>query len=117
MSNPRILPIGEEPTPTQPEPRAPAGARFKQLNTFIDFSVADLTRTEIAVWLVLFRDTREGTARTSMRDIARRAGCSVRAVGTAVARLEARGLLKVVHRGGMNRGTSRYRVRPLAKDA
>jgi hypothetical protein len=125
---PRILAVGEEPppmnTPEEPPPRSgkggktkgKTGERFAVLNAFVDFSLADLSRAEIAVWLVLYRDTRDGTARTSYDDLARRASCDRRNVGRAVRRLEGRGLVKVVHRGGLRRGASRYRVRGLAKD-
>jgi hypothetical protein len=132
---PRIIRVGEElppmegpePAPSSgPHPRPPEGKpagakgkareRFAVLNAFVDFSLADLTRAELAVWLVLYRDTREGTARTSYEDLARRAGCNRRNVGRALRRLERRGLLNIVHRGGLGRGVSRYRVRGLPKD-
>jgi hypothetical protein len=90
-----------------------AGDRFKVLNAFVDWTLAKLSRATISVWLVLFRDTRDGTARTGMTDLARRAGCSRRAVVSAVKKLEELGLLNVVYRGGLRRGVSRYRVRPL----
>jgi DNA-binding MarR family transcriptional regulator len=86
------------------------------LNAFVDFALGDLSRSEIAVWFVLYRDTRDGTARTSYADLARRAGCNRRNVGRAISRLERLGLLKVVHRGGLRRGVSRYRVRGMPKD-
>jgi hypothetical protein len=132
---PRIIPVGEElppmggpgPAPPRHPPRAKAkrkpeggkakaGERFAVLNAFVDFALADLSRSAVAVWLVLYRDTRDGTARTSYDDIARRAGCSRRNVSRAVRRLERLGLVKVVHRGGLRHGVSRYRVRPLPKD-
>jgi hypothetical protein len=94
-----------------------AGERFRVLNNFVDYSLAELSRVEIAVWLILYRDTRDGTTRTGMTDLARRAGCSRRSVVSAVKKLEKLGLLKIVHRGGIHRGVSRYRVRPLTKDA
>ncbi len=126
---PGIIAVGEEPPPMDgPNPAPPnhphrgkpkgkpdgakskAGERFAVLNAFADFAMAELSRAEIAVWLVLFRDTRDGTARTSYDDIARRAGCNRRNVGRALRRLEQRGLLKIVHRGGIRRGVSRYCV-------
>lgn len=129
---PRILAVGEEPPPLDPAPareRRPAagerraakgqpatGERFAILNGFIDFTLADLSRAEIAVWLVLYRDTRDGSARTSIDDLARRAGCNRRNVSRALRRLEKLGLVQVIHRGGLGRGPSRYRVRPLPKD-
>jgi hypothetical protein len=133
MTRPRILGVGEEPpamgdgdnsprrtrrtsTRDRKRKRKTAGDRFRVLNTFVDFSLAELSRVEIAVWLILYRDTRDGTARTSYDDLSRRAGCNRRSVTRAVRRLERLGLLRVVHRGGLRRGASRYRVRPLVKD-
>jgi hypothetical protein len=93
-----------------------AGDRFRVLNNFADFALANLSRAEIATWLVLYRDTRDGTARTSYDDIAHRAGLNRRNVGRALRRLESRGLVKIAHRGGLRKGVSRYRVRGLPKD-
>lgn len=90
-----------------------AAGRFGILNAFVDCSLAGLSRSEIAVWLVLYRDTRDGTVRTSQENIARRSGTSVRHVRRALASLTAAGLLTVVFQGGLNRGPSRFRVNPL----
>ena len=87
--------------------------RFAVLNSFIDITMANLTRNEIAVWLVLYRDSRDEIARTSQVDIARRAGVTDRTVRNVMRKLERRGLLKIVYRGGLNSGPSRYRVIPL----
>ena len=90
--------------------------RFAVLNTFIDFTIQSLTRNEIAVWLILYRDTRADIASTSQQDIARRAGIHRRTVSRARKRLEKLGLVKIVYRGGLNQGISKYRIRPLPKD-
>ena len=132
---PRIIPVGQEPPPMdgavpaqsangrgrhqggdRGRPKEKAGERFVVLNAFVDFALADLSRAEIAVWLVLYRDTKEGTAKSAYDDLARRTGLNRRNVGRAVRRLEDRGLVKVVHRGGLRKGVSRYRVRGLPKD-
>lgn len=89
--------------------------RFGVLNAFVDCSLAGLSRIEIATWLVLYRDTRNGIACTSQADIARRVGCSVRSVQLAVARLQKLRLLVVVYHGGLNRGSSCYRVESFAE--
>lgn len=94
----------------------PTGERFKTLNSFIDYALADLSRAEIAVWLILYRDTRDGAARTAYDDLARRAGLNRRNVGRAVRRLKDRGLLRIVYQGGFRRGASRYTVRGLPKE-
>src|SRR4051794_25915346 len=88
---PRPLAVGDEPPPLNPRPAKSAladkvdmrdkpkgkaaGDRFRTLNTFADFTLVTLSRAEIAVWLLLWRDTRDGTARTGITDLARRAGC------------------------------------------
>jgi hypothetical protein len=130
MTQPRILAVGEEPPPlddggplrppagrrAEPKGRTAPGKgrtseRFGLLNAFIDFTMADLKPSERAVWLVLFRDTkRDGTARTSERDIARRAGVSDRMVRYALRALERRGLVRIVRRGRLQTGPSSYHV-------
>jgi len=90
--------------------------RFAVLNNFVDFTLAGLTRNEIAVWLVLYRDTKNGTARTSQADLARRTRVSDRTVRRAINRLKELKLLKVVYRGGVRRGASVYRVHALPPD-
>jgi len=130
MSEGRIIPPGQV-LPPMDAPQPPAEAddakpgkakrrktgdaagRFAVLNGFVDCSMADLSRAELAAWLVLYRDTRNGTARTSAEDIGRRIGASKRAVLDALGALRKRGLVTRVYRGGLNRGPSVYRVRPL----
>jgi hypothetical protein len=128
----RIIPVGGELPPMEPRserlcnpmpskasaPKGKAGKRsvgerFRVLNNFVDFTLAELSRAEIAIWLILYRDTRDGTARTGIADLARRAGCAKRNAVRAVQRLEKLGLVKAIHRGGFRRGVSRYRVKPL----
>jgi hypothetical protein len=96
--------------------RTAAGQRFKVVNTFVDFTLRTLRRNEIAVWLILWRDTRDGIAQTSQADIARRAGVSRRTVIRVVKQLCRKRLVRIVRAGGMNRGESTYRVLPLEPD-
>ncbi len=141
LSPPRIIPVGEEPPPMDSGPapssngrqqrhqgrergkakgisaKRKSAQRFAVLNDFVDFTLAGLSRADIAVWLTLYRDTRDGTAQTAYDDLARRTGLNRRNVGRALRRLELRDLVQVVRRGALNRGPSRYRVRPLARDA
>jgi len=132
MNEPRPLP-GVRVLPPMPEtPRAAAAGlprsvrrrssrgggtpasrgRFASINAFVDGIAADLTRSQLAAWLVLWRDTdaRTGLARTAAADIARRVGASRRAVGDAIRHLCGEGLLVRVRKGGLNRGPSTYRV-------
>ncbi len=113
-----VLPPMTPPPSPMPRDRAkgatPVRGRFAVVNAFVDATLAGLTRAELAVWLILWRDTKPtGTARTSQADLARRAGCDVRTVKRAVRSLEAHGLLRVVRRGRLNAGPAVYRVRPV----
>lgn len=123
-TGPRILTVGDEPAPLRPasstaKPRRKGannatGSRFQVLNTFADCTLAGLSRAEMAVWLLLWRDTKpDGLARTSQVDLARRAGTNNRTARRALESLRRRGLLTVVYRGGLRRGVSKYRVLPL----
>ena len=80
-------------TPRQPKrdaakakgktPRRRTGNRFGVLNAFVDTGMVGLSKAEVGTWLVLYRDTRNGTACTGMESIAARIGCSKRAVAKA----------------------------------
>jgi predicted DNA-binding transcriptional regulator len=119
MENGRVRrdqPTTDPPDKTEPKEKAnrrKAGDRFRILNAFADFTLAGLNRNEIAVWLLLWRDTRDGTARTSQADLARRAGVSDRTIRTTLRSLSSKQLLRVVRRGGIGRGASAYRIRSV----
>ncbi len=93
------------------------GSRWAMLNAFVDVTLCGLPRSELAVWLVLYRDVRDGNARTGMTDIARRAGCTKRAVVGAIKSLVARGLVRVIRRGRRNQGTSVYTLCGVGDDS
>ncbi len=129
MTEPRILPGCEvlpamnPPKPTReqsseaakPKRTKATAGRFAVLNAFVDFTLSSLSRNDLAVWLILWRDERKGTSRTSQTDLARRAGVTRRTVVRVLDRLETKGLLQRIRRGGLNRGLSVYRVLPLSK--
>ncbi len=48
--------------------------RFDVLNSFVDFTMRELTPSERIVWFVLYRDVRNGIATVSQADVARRSG-------------------------------------------
>jgi hypothetical protein len=96
---------------TKGKTKGTAGGRWAMFNGFIDGIAGTLTPAAALTWLVLFRDTkRNGLARTGQADIGRRIGITPRGVRKALAELRAAGLLAVVHRGGIGRGPSAYRV-------
>jgi hypothetical protein len=88
--------------------------RFEVLNAFVDGGMAELSRGELVVWLVLYRDAKppDGVARTAVADLARRAGIGRSTALRALKQLEGRRMLRIVRRGGLNRGPSSYRVFP-----
>jgi DNA-binding MarR family transcriptional regulator len=91
--------------------------RFETLNAFVDTGMVDLSRGELAVWLTLYRDTqRNGLARASLDDLARRGGMNRQTASRAVGRLGRRNMLQVIRRGGLNQGPSTYRVFPYPMD-
>jgi hypothetical protein len=80
--------------------------RFQVLNGFVDFGLAQLSRSEMAAWLILYRDTKpSGLARTSLSDLARRGGMSRRQATRALRTLIGRGAMHVVRKGVTGRGT------------
>ena len=103
--------------PKGPGNRRKAAERFAVFNAFADHTLATLKRAEIAVWLLLWRDTKpDGLARTSQADLARRAGISERTARRAVKRLQRDGLLTVAYRGGLRCGVSSYRISALTRE-
>jgi len=85
--------------------------RLEMLHMFIDRTMSRLTRHDIAVWLVLYRDSNtNNVASTGHTAIAERVGVSASTVNRAIRKLEQFRLLHVVYRGGLKRGTSCYRV-------
>jgi hypothetical protein len=94
-----------------------ARLRFELRNAFVDTGMAELSRPELAVWLILYRDTkRDGTVRTSLDELARRDGMNRQTASRAVGRLARRKMLQVLRRGGLNCGPSDYRVFPFPID-
>jgi CRP-like cAMP-binding protein len=104
----------QTPTSKAKPKRRPRSERFAALNAFVDMGMAGLTGAETKVWLILFRDTKgAGTARTGQADLARRAGLSVRHAKRVLQRLQAKGMVSLVHRGRLNVGPSIYTVHPV----
>ena len=73
--------------------------RFKALNDFVDVGMAQLSRSEIAVYLIVFRDTKPtGLARTSRTELARRGGMTERQASRALNKLIDRGAVHVIRK-------------------
>ena len=89
-------------------------ARFADMNAFVDVTMAGLTRAEVTTWFALFRyvDSRKQTVSVSVRTIAERTGTSYQHIHKAIASLIEKGLIERLKTGGINSGSSVYRVRP-----
>jgi hypothetical protein len=103
--------------PTSPPPPAgrprstQTGNRWEELNRFVDETLrGELTGSALKVWLVLFRDARDGVARTSQSWIAERAGLTVRGVQMAINKLYEEKLVWLIMRGSPTGGVSLYGV-------
>lgn len=73
---------------------------IKSLDAFVDQGMRTLTRSEMAVYVTLLRDTRpDGTARAGLTDLATRGGMSVRQASRAVQVLIGRDLVTVIKPG------------------
>src|SRR4051812_12130222 len=82
---------------------------FEVFNGFADWGVQQLSRSEMAAYIILLRDTKpDGTARTGFTDLARRGGMSRASAIRAVKSLINRGVVEVVKRGGRGIGASTY---------
>lgn len=101
---------------TPAKPKRSTVDRFRILNAFVDFTAGELRRSELLVWLTLYRDTRDGVATSSQRDIANRCGISRKTVERSVESLIGRGLLIVTKPGGFRRGSASYRVLPISRE-
>jgi DNA-binding transcriptional ArsR family regulator len=105
---------GPSTPPRRPKPKKrPSGVVRKLLvaNRFLDRSARQLPPAAALVWVLLWRDERDGTARTAVSDLARRSGLSARTVKRHLRTLKARGLVRVVQAGSVSRGPTVYRLR------
>jgi hypothetical protein len=86
---------------------------FETFNGFVDYGLRQLSRSEIAAYLILLRDTKpDGTTRTSYSDIAMRGGMSRTSSIRAVGSLIKKGVVEIVRRGGRGIGSTTYCVLP-----
>ncbi len=85
--------------------------RWQTLNQFVDVVLRDLSGGEAAVWLVLFRDARNGKATTAITDLATRCGMSRRGITKALALLKEKRLVAVIRRGSAAGAPNVYAVR------
>jgi hypothetical protein len=78
--------------------------RFQVLNDFVDLGLSQLSRSEIAVYLILFRDTKPtGLARTARTELARRGGMSDRQASRGLNSLIRRGAVHVIRKAAGQR--------------
>jgi hypothetical protein len=86
---------------------------FSVFRALVDLGLRQLSRSEIAVYLILLRATRpDGLARVSHHSLATRGGISCRQAIRAVQALVERGVVQVVARGNRRSGATTYCVLP-----
>jgi hypothetical protein len=127
----RIIPVGAEPPsmdpPRQPPPpRAPdrpvakrgrprrkgdLARRFGLFNAVVDYAIRDMHRSELAAFVILWRHAKaDGTVSASIADLARRGGCSRRAIQNGIKRLITKRLLERIKRGTLEGGPTHWRL-------
>lgn len=84
--------------------------KIKALNNFIDTAGPFLPPLDRYLWLVLFRHATDGLVKRSHGRLAQDLDCSERTIRRAMDRLEERGLVRVVERGGLRVGASTFRL-------
>lgn len=76
------------------------------LDDFVDNGIRRLNPSEVAVYLILLRDSKpDGTARAALTDLAARGGLSVRSASRAIQTLIKRGRITVLKPGVVGRAT------------
>jgi DNA-binding transcriptional ArsR family regulator len=101
------------PRPSHAAAKKPVSAVVKKVlaaNRFLDKHARTLTSAAVVVWVMLWRDERDGVARTAITDLARRAGVSEATIKRALRALRAGGHLRELRRGYPTRGPTVYRV-------
>jgi hypothetical protein len=88
-----VAPRKRRATVTDSAPSTVESTRFVVLNTFVDWTMRDLKAAEVAVWLCLYRDARDGVAETALSYIVTRTGWSLSTVRRAIKSLRSKGLL------------------------
>jgi DNA-binding MarR family transcriptional regulator len=87
---------------------------FQNLAGFVDQGVRTLSRSELATYLILLRDTKpDGTSRAGLNDLAERGGMSRWSASRAVRSLVAKGVLTIVRPGRAGKATL-YTIFPPA---
>ncbi len=90
--------------------------RWMVFNRLIDVEQRHLTDSEFRVLLTLFRDAKNGIARTAQTDLARRTGKCRGTVVRAIKKLIEKDVIEIVTQGGLfgpegQKEVSRYRIR------
>ena len=92
--------------------------KIKFLNRFVDGTLKGIDAQTAVVWLVLFREERDGVAKISHKRLATILGVSERTVIRHIRVLRQNHLLRTTKRGVKDRNCNEYQlgVRQLAKD-
>lgn len=106
-----IRPRRRSSTPTPKRPVSNVRRRFGLLNAVIDRAMPRMHRTELAVWLLLYRHAKpDGIVSASVGDLARRTGSGERSVRYGLDQMRRAGLIRRLKRGTLAGGPSVYRL-------
>ncbi len=94
------------------KPQPHKGDRWATLNSFVDVIAPRLTLAERAVWLVMFRYSRNGVCDTSERAIATQAAIDKASAGRALRRLVELRLVWPLFKSNRKGTSSRYGIHP-----
>ena len=102
------------PIPKRSDHGSKAGDRFALHRRFVAHGMRLVKPTAALAWTVLWDSAdRHGiVGNVSQTTIADRIGCSLPTAERAVRELKAAGLVEVKRTGGINRGSSTYRLKP-----
>jgi predicted transcriptional regulator len=89
-----------------------SSTRWQTLNQFVDVVAPAITKTEVLVWMLLFRHATNGTVETSERRIATALQLTKTSAGRALRGLTAAGLVWPIYRSTTKAASSKYGVHP-----
>lgn len=100
----------------KPQPQARNGDRWATFNAFMDHIAPRLTLAERAVWLVMFRNARDGMCETTVRMLATAANVSISTTQAALNRLHTIGLVRPIWKSRDRAKASRYGIHHRPSD-
>ena len=93
----------------------PSGRWWGVLAAYVGHGMRQVSAGATCVWLVLFRNSRDGVVTRSREQIAATTGYTPKHVGRLLRELVSAGFLRVERRGRKQSGPTRYRILPIPR--